>query len=970
MHLKRKSYIALLLVVPVLLSVWAFYPSTSSPGGRVQAMSDFEAMTGADDRDSYDHYLKRYSSEERPDQVIRIEGESFADHDGDGFQVVDRYEGESGKAVITPETGTIGWDVQVNRPGLYNVRIHYFPMEGKSSAIERQFAINGEVPFKGAAIVSFDRVWGNRDEQIHRDDRGNDLRPRQVEKAAWQIASFQDSEGYYDEPYSFYFGRGSNRLTLTSLREPMVIDYIELYQEQAPKSYAEVSNEYEAKGLKPAKDQYILIQAEEAKLKSSPTLYPLSDRSSPSVMPYDVSKLRINTIGGLNWKLPGQWIEWEFDVQEDGLYQIALKRKQDQLRGIYATRSLTIDGQYPFEELKRLRFDFNMDWQTDVLGDEQPYLFYLAKGKHRIRMEVALGEIAPLLRTIESSVLQLNEMYRKILVITSNTPDTYRDYQLEKRIPDMIEVFLQQADTIQRVADYLEQSTGERSDKVAVLHTMVRQLREMAAEPETVAGRLNSFKVNIGGLGTWMLTVREQPLTLDYLVISSPDKKLPQAKATFGQKLKHELGSLVSSYTEDYDSIGNTASKQRSITVWITTGRDQAQVLKSLIDETFTPDTNISVKLRLVPANILLPATLANEGPDVAMQIGEETPVNYAMRKAAADLSIFPDYKEVVSRFRESALKPYEYNGGLYALPEQQTFPMLFYRKDILKELKLTPPETWQDVNNLISVLQKRNMAFYLPIDMLPNSTFAMLLFQNGGEFYRDGDSRSALDSEVSMNAFKTWTQFYTNYKFPLTADFPNRFRTGEMPLGIADYTTYNTLSVLAPEIKGLWDFTVVPGTVTPDGAVNHTVPSHTTGVMMLQNADDKESAWEFMKWWTDKETQVAFGREMEGLMGEAARYPTANIEALEQLPWPIRDYNNLNHQWKWVKGIPQVPGGYFTGRHLDNAFRKVVNNGENPREALSDYILYINDEIKIKRKEFNLGVRADANGSEASDQP
>lgn len=971
MHLKKKSYIAIISVLALfLLSIWAFYPSKSSPIGRAQAMSDFEAITDTDNHDSYNNYLKRYLTMERPDQVIRIEGESFADNGRDGFLVVDRYEGESGKAVITPETGTISWDVQVDRPGLYNVRIHYYPMEGKSSAIERQFAINGEVPFKGAAIVSFDRVWGNRDEQVRRDDRGNDLRPRQVEKAAWQIASFQDGEGYYDEPYSFYFDHGTNHLTLTSLREPMVIDYIELYQEQTSKIYTEVKKGYEAKGLKPAKDQYILIQAEEAKLKSSPTLYPLSDRSSPSVMPYDVSKVRNNTIGGLNWKLPGQWIEWEFEAQEDGLYQMALKRKQDQLRGIYATRSLTIDGQYPFEELKRIRFNFNMDWQTDVLGDDEPYLFHLTKGKHRIRMEVALGEISPLLRTIESSVLQLNEMYRKILVITSNSPDTYRDYQLEKRIPDMIEVFRQQADTIQRVADYLEQSTGERSDKVAVLHTMVRQLREMEAKPETVAKRLNSFKVNIGGLGTWMLTVREQPLTLDYLVVSSPDKKLPQAKASFGQKLKHELASLVSSYTEDYDSIGNTASKQRSITVWITTGRDQAQVLKSLIDETFTPDTNISVKLRLVPGNILLPATLASEGPDVAMQIGEETPVNYAMRKGAADLSTFPDYREVVSRFRESALRPYEYNGGLYALPEQQIFPMLFYRKDILKELNLTPPETWQDVNDLISVLQKRNMEFYLPTGTLPNSTFAMLLYQNDGEFYRDDGSKSALDSDISMDAFKAWTKFYTNYKFPLTADFPNRFRTGEMPLGIADYTTYNTLTVLAPEIKGLWDFTVVPGTETPDGAVNHTVASHTTGVMMLENANDKDSAWEFMKWWTDKKTQVAYGREMEGLMGEAARYPTANIEALEQLPWPIQDYNNLENQWKWVEGIPQVPGGYFTGRHLDNAFRKVVNDGENPREALSDYILYMNDEIKIKRKEFNLGVRADANGSEDSDRP
>ena len=127
----------------------------------------------------------------------------------------------------------------------------------------------------------------------------------------------------------------------------------------------------------------MMIQAEDAMLKSSPTLYPLSDRSSPAVIPYDVSKIRINAIGGVNWKLPGQWIEWEVDVQEDGLYQIALKRKQDQLRGVYATRSLMIDGEYPFKEMKRIPFNYDMDWKMDVLGGDEPYLFHLTKGKHR-----------------------------------------------------------------------------------------------------------------------------------------------------------------------------------------------------------------------------------------------------------------------------------------------------------------------------------------------------------------------------------------------------------------------------------------------------------------------------------------------------------------------------------------------------------------------------------------------------------
>lgn len=964
MRSRKKMGLILVLVLALVFSIWTIYPSRDQSTGTVHALEDFEAVSNTDDESSYEHYLSMHASSAKPDTVIRIEGESYVHAEGGAFEVVQGYEGLDGKAVITPETGSIRWDVPVHSSGLYHVRIHYYPVEGKSSGIERRLELNGQVPFRGADVLLFDRVWGNREEDIRRDDRGNDLRPRQVEQPEWQLASFRDSAGYFEEPFQFYFEKGTQDLTLTSLRESMAIDYIELYQEEDVPSYADLQASYETRGLKPAAPVMLKVQAEQAASKSSPTLSPISDRSSPSLEPYHVSKIRINAIGGINWKLPGEWIEWEIDVPEDGLYQIGLKVKQDQLRGIYATRSLTIDGKVPFKEMKRIRFNYSPSWQTQVLGagEEQPYQFHLEKGKHRIRMTVTLGDIAPLLRTVESSVLELNEMYRKILMITSNQPDPLRDYQLERRIPEMTEVFERQADTLSSVAAYLEQATGEQSDKVAILNAMVIQLKDMVARPETVPKRLDTFKINVGGLGTWILTVREQPITMDYLVVSQPGGSLPDANSSAIQQVKHELGAYVASYTEDYDSIGNVEQKKDAITVWITTGRDQAQVLKGLIDDSFTPDTDVSVQLRLVPPNILLPATLSGEGPDVAMQMGEDIPVNYAMRNAAADLSKFPDFEEISERFRESGLTPYRYNDGVYALPEQQHFPMLFYRKDILNELGLEPPKTWQDVYNAIAVLQKHNMEFYLPIEdtlnnanLVPNSTFAMLLYQNDGTFYTEDQKKSALDSEISMDAFKRWTQFYTNYKFPLKADFPNRFRTGEMPIGIADYTTYNMLTVMAPEIRNLWDFTIVPGTELPDGTIRHEVASATSAVMMLENAGNKEAAWKFMKWWTDEQTQIEYGREMEGLMGAAARYPTANIKALQQLPWPVKDYQNLEKQWKWVQGIPQLPGGYFTGRHLDNAFRKVVNANENPREALSDYVLYIDDEIELKRKEFNL---------------
>jgi ABC-type glycerol-3-phosphate transport system substrate-binding protein len=149
-----------------------------------------------------------------------------------------------------------------------------------------------------------------------------------------------------------------------------------------------------------------------------------------------------------------------------------------------------------------------------------------------------------------------------------------------------------------------------------------------------------------------------------------------------------------------------------------------------------------------------------------------------------------------------------------------------------------------------------------------------------------------------------------------------------------------------------------IPGIRREDGTIDRSTTSGGYGVMMLSSAKDKKAAWEFMKWWVSSDTQTRFGRELESVMGPAARHPTANVVAASKLPWPVKDYKALEEQRKWVKGNPEVPGGYFTPRHLNNAFRKVVFDGADPRETLLDYVRIINEEIDNKRKEFGLKLR------------
>ena len=114
-------------------------------------------------------------------------------------------------------------------------------------------------------------------------------------------------------------------------------------------------------------------------------------------------------------------------------------------------------------------------------------------------------------------------------------------------------------------------------------------------------------------------------------------------------------------------------------------------------------------------------------------------------------------------------------------------------------------PDTWEDLITLLPTLQGNNLNVAVPYPniQVPDMTgFYSLVYQNGGKIYNDRGTKTLIDSETGVSAFKTYTSLFNSYGLPTIYDFVSRFRSGEMPLGIANYGTYNTLVVSAPEIK------------------------------------------------------------------------------------------------------------------------------------------------------------------------
>ncbi|MDD3999572.1 MAG: extracellular solute-binding protein [Bacilli bacterium] len=413
---------------------------------------------------------------------------------------------------------------------------------------------------------------------------------------------------------------------------------------------------------------------------------------------------------------------------------------------------------------------------------------------------------------------------------------------------------------------------------------------------------------------------------------------------------------LIGSYGANTSLDSSVDVDGPTITVWIASGRDQSQLLRQLIDESFTVDKGINVELKLVSQTALLPATLSGNGPDVTLGVLQNIPVNWGIRNALVDLTQFEDFEEVRGWFHESAVTPFEFRDSVYALPDTHDFLVSFVRSDITDELGVDTPETWDEVVDTLPILQRQYLDYYIPNTRGQISTVMYsMVVQNGGSLYDEDGTKTNLSEKEGMETFIDFTTFFSDYGFEVSAVFSNRFRTGEMPMGIYNFSLYNTLSVFAPEIRGHWNFAEIPGYVDEDGNICNQSASTSTGTVILANSQEIDASWEFVKWWLGEEAQIGYARGMEAILGDAARYPTANLEAFAQLPWSAKDYRVLVAQREKAVGIPTFPGDYIVGRHIDNAFRSVINNNINPRDSLYDYVEKINIELTRKREEFGL---------------
>lgn len=836
------------------------------------------------------------------------------------------------------ETSSLQYSFTVNKSGLYRIGINYgFTAESAGEGLSLSLRIDGELPFTEADDFTLKTPWSFG--KIEKDSRGNDIMPEQAVLPDGAFQWLYIGGGSYNTPALFYLKAGGHTLDVLMTSALFTVEKITVSGYSGAVPYSEY--EKNVSDRKTGKAETITLEAERPFLRSDSSILPKYDIQNASTNPSSPNKMLLNALDGSNWTEAGQWVEWKFKIETAGYYEIDIKSQQSEKSGMSVYRQILIDGSVPFAELEAYPFGYSSGWLMETLhGENGNFKFYFEPGEHTVRLLAVLGDSATFSDEIFSVILKLNEIYRSVIMITGTSPDMFFDYDLAAMLPELkgdLENVLARLEDLKKL---IRQTLGGEGDSSS-LNSIIVQIKKFVSNINSIPQNITAFNSNITALSTWAQSFKSQPLSIDTIYIRIAETPPEKANTGFFERFIYMLRNIIATFSSDYGVIGEINSDSSAVEVWVSNGRDQAQLIKRLASSEYDGNVNIS----LVQAG-LLEAVMAGVGPDAVLYVGQSNVINYAARGALEPLESLSDFDSVRRHYNDDSFIPLTYRGYIYALPLVSELDVMFYRTDILEQLKIECPKTWEELFEVLPVIEGQNMNIGLGTSM-----FAHLLFQQGGRYYNDDLSDSALTEESAMAAFKKWTEFYTLYACPVSYDFFNRFRTGEMPIGVANYSMYTQLEAAAPEISGLWEMTALP--YSADGKKNVIAGGELQTAVVLSSGKNIEKAWDFVKWFASTPVQTSFGTQIEAALGPLARYQAANLDVIPELAWSDEQTEFILGEMERMEYVPQTPSSSYLSRQLNNAFRSVIYDGENYRGALYRYNTLISTEILRKNKQL-----------------
>ncbi len=859
-------------------------------------------------------------------------------------------------------------EVDAPQDGLYYAKLDYLSYDDSILPVKASMSVDGEFPFYESRNLEFDTTWKLSDEPSYdRYDNETVTVPKKV--IQWEEKYIKDSSYRHSEPLKLELKKGKHILEFQIKEGNALIGGVTL---EAPQKDAAYSGSEKAEG-----SAIIEIEGEKYGFTNDSAIHAVAEYDT-SLSPYEVKDTVLNTLDSDSFNSAGQKVTYTFEAPEPGNYYIALNYRQSEKTDFPVFVDVEVDGKIPNEAFRSYGMAYTTKYKTSTLEDSEgnKLSVNLEKGSHTVSFTISMAPICYVMEEIDVIMSEVNDLALEITKVAGNNADKYRDLKLTRYIPDI-------EDTLRGYYDRLvelEKSAVQWSDSdkgVAVMSSLLiaaEQLKSLADSPDEIPYRIAELTTSQSSVTHFLATAVDNLITndlaIDRLWIYQEGASLPKKPGIFKSAWMN-VQRFVASFTEQAYSTKNT--NEDHIQVWVNRSNQYVQIMQKMIDEYFTPETGIEVDISIMPDQYkLVLSNSSGSTPDVATGINYTVPYELAIRGALVNMMDFDDFKEAAADYEPGFFMTGTIDNGIYSMPETMNFWVMFYRSDIMEKLGIEVPQTMEEVIDILPDLQMRGLNFYYPtagMILMRNfhGTTPLIVQQGGSLYYPTASEGTALGEEATVNGFTTLTDLFTIYNLPVNIDnFYQHFRNGDMPLGIADYATYNMLTNAAPELASSWDIALSPGTTKEDGTIDRSVCGCAEASVIFKSDDERQKkAWEFVKWWSSAETQAMFGQTIQISYGSEYIWPTANMKAFQQLPLETNAKNVIAETAKNVVDVPRVPGTYLLEREMSNTFNDIAVNANDARTRIDKAVKSINHEFDRKLEEFGYN---DSNGSVIKD--
>jgi len=866
-----------------------------------------------------------------------------------------------GEIIEMPVGSSVTFEVYVNEPGFYFISFEYFVHGNALILPEGRWFHNDVHPYRELRRVVFPVLWRQTETVFRRDRFNHEIPPSRERIEEWHHGFVTDPTGLQAEPLRFFAESGLNTFTLEIYTGSIDIKNVTLVAPRRIPTYAQ----YRAAILADASSIGFIqtIEAVRPVFQNTTTVVPGADNSFQAY-PFETHGRPLNMINEPTWVLNGEALFYEITVPEDGFYNISFRYMQSDKPNVMVFRTITINGEIPFQEMQAYGFDFSNRWQIHTLGNEDGYFnFFLTEGTHILGLEVDGSPYAFILGELRRMVSDLTFMNVEMNRIIGREVDNLRDWRLENYFPTMEAELRQMLYELRDIeAELVELNNGRTtSNQQIYVNIAIQSLEQLLRRPNEIPRRSNLLMEagnSVGGL--LQMTIQDmslQAMTLNLIYIHSTDVTPEFESRGFFSVFIEWFRRFLASFRPPVEVEG-FADAHTEIDVWVTRSRFHVETLQRMADTMFTPQTGIQVNFNLMMNEQRLTlSAISGTPPDAAFGVGVNIPYEMGLRGMLHNLRSFDDFYDNIGYFPPGALLRTVVEDRVYGLPETLDFTVIFYRHDIFNHLELPIPETWEDVANLLPELHRNGMNFQTGLagaGLKGLGTTAPFIWHHGGELFTPDGMRTAIEDPGAVAGINMMTRLSTH--FGLSREIPSfyqSFRNGNTPIGIAGFDQYMELMLAAPELLDSWSIALPPGVRNEDGSISREYMGVSSTNIIFAGTGNEEAAWELMKWYMSDEVQKEFVFQLATTYGMRLIFNSANIEAFRTISIKPEDLEIILEQWEQMREVQLVPGWYMLERGLSFLWNTVVFDGTRIMDAIHTTAETTNREITRRMREF-----------------